>query len=228
MKFCTNCGFKMNDNVKFCSKCGNQQISIEQNNNVPNNDDGKIRSDSEFAGDRKVQQANMNNTNQVKQPNYKNTNNLQQGGFNNNQQQNKFRSNNQQQTYADKFTIGQPQHLDFSQSIGYIWKNKFNFSTTVQDNQKSIFWWSVLMIIGAGICGYIVLGIPAIAMDSVFLFLIYGLFEFALYFMIIPPTMRRLNYLGQNKNMAWLLFIPIAQLYIIYLMFIDRSQINHG
>ena len=223
----------MNDDVKFCPKCGTQQVQVvtEQSNNVPI-DDGKFKGGSEFDGGNNEQQSGINNASQMQQPTYSGNSNSQQNSFNNNQQQTNFRNNNQQQyqqqTYAENFTIGQPQHLDFSQSMSYIWANKFDFSPTIQDNQKSIFWWSQLMVALLGTAVYIVLGIPASALGSGFLTIIMMLLELALWLMEIPPIMRRLNYLGQNKNMAWLFFVPIANLYIWYLMFIDRSQVNHA
>lgn len=209
MKFCTNCGYKMNDDVKFCPKCGTLQSTIEQTN-IQNND-GKFRGGSEFDG-----VSNSQNNNQYQQNNY-----------NDNQQTNFESNNSRQQTYAKDFKIGQPQHLDFSQSMSYIWANKFDFSPTVQDNQKSIFWWSQLLVAVLGTAVYIVLGIPASALGSSLLTFVIMLLELVLWLMTIPPIMRRLNYLGQNKNMAWLYFVPIAQLYILYLMFIDRGQVNH-
>lgn len=211
----------MNDDVKFCPKCGTQQVVTEQSNNITNSDDGKFKGGSEFDGDNNVQQASINNASRV-----------QQGSFSNKQQQTNFRNNNQQQyqqqTYEENFTIGQPQHLDFSQSMSYIWANKFDFNPTVQDNQKSIFWWSQLMVSVLGIALYIILGIPASVLDSGFLTIIMMLLDLALWLMVVPPIMRRLNYLGQSKNIAWLFFVPIANLYIWYLMFTDRSQVNHA
>lgn len=238
MKFCTNCGFKMNDDVKFCPKCGAQQPMNMADNN--NGNSGRFTGGSEFDGNPQPQRNNQ----QVRQNNYGNDFNGQyQNSFNNNQQarqnnygnnfngqyQNNFNNNQQyQQSYADGFTIGQPNHLDFSQSMSYIWANKFDFSPTVQDNQKSIFWWSQLLIIFLSIAVVIVIGTPAIVLDSVFgAFLMYAII-IVLELMEIPPIMRRLNYLGQSKNLAWLYFVPIAQFYILYLMFTDRSQINHA
>ena len=223
MKFCTNCGFKMEDDVKFCPKCGTQQ-SMESNNNG-NTDSGKFTGGSEFDRNPQPQpnnQQTMNNQN----PNSFNNN---YGNNFNGQYQNNFNSNQQnQQSYAGNFKMGQPNHLDFSQSMSYIWANKFDFSPTVQDNQKSIFWWSQLMVAILGIVVYIVLMIPAVALGSSLMVIVSGLLFIALYAMEIPPIMRRLNYLGKDKNMAWLFFVPFANLYILYLMFIDRSQVNHA
>lgn len=222
MKFCTNCGFKMNDDVKFCPKCGAQQPMNMANNNNGNSDSGRFTGGSEFDGNPQPQRNNQNpngfnNNQQADQNNYGNNFNGQyQNNFNNNQQN------------RQTFTIGQPNHLDFSQSMSYIWANKFDFSPTIQDNQKSIFWWSQLMVAILGIAIYIVLMIPAIALGSSFMVIIGYLLFIALYAMEIPPIMRRLNYLGKDKNMAWLFFVPFANLYIIYLMFIDRGQVNHA
>ena len=223
MKFCTNCGFKMEDDVKFCPKCGTQQ-SMESNNNG-NTDSGKFTGGSEF--DRNPQpQSNHQQTMNNQNPNSFNNN---YGNNFNGQYQNNFNSNQQnQQSYAGNFKMGQPNHLDFSQSMSYIWANKFDFNPTVQDNQKSIFWWSQLMVAILGIAVYIVLMIPAVALGSSLMVIVSGLLFIALYAMEIPPIMRRLNYLGKDKNMAWLFFVPFANLYILYLMFIDRSQVNHA
>lgn len=211
MKFCTNCGFKMNDDIKFCPKCGTPQTMNSGTNNGSNTqNDGRFQGGSEF---------DKSNSENVGQESWNNTNNQYQSNFNN---------QNRQQTYANGFTIGQPQHLDFSQSLSYIWKNKFDFNPTVQDNQKSIFWWSQLLIIVLAMAMMIVIGIPVVALDSSFGAIILYVLLIALCLMEVPPIMRRLNYLGQNKNLAWLYFVPIAQLYILYLMFIDRGQINHG
>jgi Predicted membrane protein len=213
----------MEDDVKFCPKCGTQQ-SMESNNNG-NTDSGKFTGGSEF--DRNPQpQSNHQQTMNNQNPNSFNNN---YGNNFNGQYQNNFNSNQQnQQSYAGNFKMGQPNHLDFSQSMSYIWANKFDFNPTVQDNQKSIFWWSQLMVAILGIAVYIVLMIPAVALGSSLMVIVSGLLFIALYAMEIPPIMRRLNYLGKDKNMAWLFFVPFANLYILYLMFIDRSQVNHA
>lgn len=218
MKFCTNCGYKMTDDVKFCPKCGTLQSSLNQTVDESGSN-GKFQGGSEFDKKSNYYQNDSINFKQSKQNNY------------NGQQLNGFYSGNQQQGYQQQkhqeFRIGQPQNLDFSQSMSYIWQNKFDFSPIVQDNQKSIFWWSQLMVAILGTAIYIVLGIPASALGSGFLTIIMLLLELALWLMEIPPIMRRLNYLGQNKNMAWLFFVPIAQIYIWYLMCIDKGQVNN-
>jgi Predicted membrane protein len=213
----------MEDDVKFCPKCGTQQPMGANNNE--NTDSGKFTGGSEF--DRNPQpQSNHQQTMNNQNPNSFNNN---YGNNFNGQYQNNFNSNQQnQQSYAGNFKMGQPNHLDFSQSMSYIWANKFDFNPTVQDNQKSIFWWSQLMVAILGIAVYIVLMIPAVALGSSLMVIVSGLLFIALYAMEIPPIMRRLNYLGKDKNMAWLFFVPFANLYILYLMFIDRSQVNHA
>lgn len=242
MKFCTNCGFKMNDDIKFCPKCGTPQTMNSRTNNGSNTqNDGRFEGGSEFdrGNSENMGQPSWNNTNNQYQTNYNNQRQVNQGNFNNGQYQpnygnnnpqyqNNYSNQNHQQTYANGFTIGQPQHLDFSQSLSYIWANKFDFDPTVQDNQKSIFWWSQLLIVVLAMAMMIVIGIPVVALGSSFGALILYVLLIALCLMEVPPIMRRLNYLGQNKNLAWLYFVPIAQFYILYLMFIDRGQINHG
>lgn len=234
MKFCTNCGYKMNDDVRFCPKCGTPQDSVAQDSSVSeSSDSGRFQGGSEFDKGSNYSQNNSTDFQQPKQSGFDDK--LQQNDYNG-QRQNGFYNDNQRQgyqqqkrqTYDGEFTIGQPQHLDFSQSMSYIWQNKFDFSPTVQDNQKSIFWWSQLMVAILGMAVYIILGIPASALGSGFLTIIMLLLELALWLMEIPPIMRRLNYLGQNKNMAWLFFVPVAQIYIWYLMCIDRGQVNHA
>lgn len=240
MKFCSNCGFQMEDGINFCPKCGTPQVAgnpAGANNNQPGNNMNNSFNNGAVNQAGYNQNPNPQPTPQSapQQPNYTNQNNNQNYTNQNYPNQNYTNTMNdnqgnyqQPQSFESGFTIGQPSHLDFNQSIRYILEHKFDFNPTIQDNQKSIFWWSQLLlwILSTAIS---LIMIPILsATGSYLLLILIAAISIPLALMAIPPIMRRLNYLGKNKNLAWFFFVPFGVFYIWYLMLLDRSQLNHA
>lgn len=192
MKFCTNCGFKMNDDVEFCPKCGTKQVIPDLNNNGSNSN-----SSSE--------------THQVDNQGYADEQaNVQQAGpdINNNYQR--------RNVLNSKIKIGQPKHLNFMESVSYIFSNMFDFSSTVQDNQKSIFWWNYLLIT-------IVSVVLTPTVQSIG-YIEYLVFNSGIMLFTVASIMRRLNYLGKSKELAWLALVPVAVIYPLIMMFLNKKE----
>ncbi|ALB28477.1 zinc-ribbon domain-containing protein [Companilactobacillus heilongjiangensis] len=192
MKFCTNCGFKMNDDVEFCPKCGTKQVIPDLNNNGSNSN-----SSSE--------------THQVDNQGYvdEQSNTQQAGpGINNNYQR--------RNVLNSKIKIGQPKHLNFMESVSYIFSNMFDFSSTVQDNQKSIFWWNYLLIT-------IVSVVLTPTVQSIG-YIEYLVFNSGIMLFTVASIMRRLNYLGKSKELAWLALVPVAVIYPLIMMFFNKKE----
>lgn len=235
MKFCTNCGFKMNDDVKYCPKCGTEQPMQSFADNKSN--DGKFSSGSEFDKDMSQSQSNnqqsWNNPNNQysngfgnnqtqSSPNYgSNMNNQYQGnGMGNGQQYQSNFNNSNRRKPNPKFKVGQPRHLSFTESVSYILANVFDFDPTVQDNQKSIFWWNYLLV-----CLVLLVLAPIIFSISPYLYTLIGSVGGGI--LTVASIMRRLNYLGKNKNIAWLMLIPTVNIYPAVLMLFDRKEGNY-
>ncbi|MFC6176955.1 zinc-ribbon domain-containing protein [Companilactobacillus huachuanensis] len=191
MKFCTKCGFEMNDEISFCPKCGTKQSVPDVNNNESNI---KLSNRAESVDN------HVNDTNE--QQFQSNANNNYQG----------------KQKSDSEFKMGQPKHLNFMESIGYIFNNMFKFSPTVQDNQKSIFWWNYLLVT-------IVSVLLTQIVQSVGYFE-YLVFNTLIMFFTVASIMRRLNYLGKNKNLAWIAIVPIAVIYPVILMLFNKREDN--
>ncbi|WP_366915204.1 zinc ribbon domain-containing protein [Companilactobacillus sp.] len=262
MKFCPNCGYKMANDIKFCIKCGTKQDMNLYNKNQNTGDSAVNNPDiNNFDVNNSVNNTSANQQVQS-QPQVNgqqwNSNNQSANGFNAQQQdagynnyQNNFNGqyqNNFNDPYQNSnpygrppfepgYAIGQPQHLDFSQSLKYIWENIFDFNPKTQDNQQSIYWYTALMVaivtIGLTIIQLIV---RTFSVDIYFHFpTIYNLISgqntwfiswiisFILCLLQVPPIMRRLIYLGKNKDLAWLIFVPFANLYILYCMLTRRQ-----
>lgn len=211
MKFCTNCGFKLDEDAQFCIKCGAKQISVENNNA----DETVVNSG--FSAGSGVTQNNPNYNQQ--QGNF----NQQQSNFNYNQQPNNFRQHGLQNAYAEGFAIGQPQHLSFSQSVSYIFANMFDFGPKVQDNQKSIYWWNFLLLCIFTMLVNTVMEVNVFNTGFLSIAIVGGILDEIFGILSLPAMMRRLNYLGKNKNLACLMLLPIVELYPFILMFTDRK-----
>ncbi|KRL65905.1 zinc-ribbon domain-containing protein [Companilactobacillus versmoldensis] len=188
MKFCTNCGFKLYEDDRFCPKCGTQQRSVE-NNNV-NETAVDYRFDAEV--------------------------NVPQNNLNYNQQPNNLNYYGQQNAYTEGFTIGQPHHFSIEESVSYIFANIFDFNPKVQDNQMSIFWWNYLLF-----CMEIVMVAPLLTAINIIVTVIA---TEVILILLLPSMMRRLNYLGKNKNLAWLSLLPAVSIYPFILMFTNRKN----
>jgi len=133
-------------------------------------------------------------------------------------------SSKQQINYQSRtgdFILGQPQRMNFEEIMGYSWKHKFEFNSNLADNQKSVYWETMVGIFLINLVFYLAILIPSVVYGVTGGVIIYYLI--VLFFSIIqlPLMMRRLNYLGRNKNIAWLVFIPLANLYTLYLMLIN-------
>jgi len=181
MKFCTNCGYKMAEDVKFCPKCGAEQDNVEQAKTTQNST---------------VAQPSVIRNN--KQTNY--------------------------QSRSGNFILGQPQHLNFGEALSYSWKYKLDFNPIMADNQKSIYWWMFLILCLINLVPMFVIYYPSSAYGSTGGVLIYYVIAVILGLFQIPPLMRRLNYLGRNKNIAWLTYVPIANFYPFYLSLINKPE----
>lgn len=194
MKFCTNCGFKMSNDVEFCPKCGTKQAMPDLNNNGSN-------SNASSETQQVDNQGYVNEQTNVQQSNPSINNNYQRQNVSN-----------------SKIKIGQPKHLNFMESISYIFSNMFDFSSTVQDNQKSIFWWNYLLITIVS-----VVLIPTVQSMG---YIEYLVFNSGIMLFTVASIMRRLNYLGKSKELAWLALVPIAVIYPLIMMFFNKKEDN--
>lgn len=231
MRFCINCGQQIPEGVRFCPKCGTKQIpqapastsepkqEVQQSVKPQINQQSlqsqvsqqqyQTQAISEPKPQSQPQQAQPQMSQQPVQPQAS-----QQYQQNFNQQQ----YSQSQNIYAgsgSQVNLGQPYHLNFSQSVKYIFDHMFEFNSDVQDNQKSIFWWNILVI---GIFNSIVLSILAFISP-----VLSNLGYIASSVLVVASTMRRLNYLGKNRNLAWLILIPFVNLYPVVLMFTDKK-----
>ncbi|KRN28821.1 hypothetical protein IV38_GL001027 [Lactobacillus selangorensis] len=115
---------------------------------------------------------------------------------------------------AGQGPLGQPQHLSFSDSISYIFGHMFEYNSNVRDNQKSIFWYNYLLIYVISVVLSMLMTLLGVGLSVVI--------SIALMALLVASAQRRLNYLGREENLAWLLFIPVVDLYIFYLMLTDK------
>ncbi|WP_020089673.1 zinc-ribbon domain-containing protein [Levilactobacillus parabrevis] len=104
----------------------------------------------------------------------------------------------------------QPQ-LGFVGSIQYILKHMFEFNGNVPESRKSVFWWGYL---GLVIFCIVVMFIPVVGAILVTLSRV----------LLISAAMRRLTYINQNTGLAWLLIIPVVELYVYFLMILDKKE----
>lgn len=103
----------------------------------------------------------------------------------------------------------QPQ-LGFIGSIQYIMQHVFEFNGDVAESRKSVFWWGYL---GVFLLNFAFGFIPVIGPFMVWATLI----------LLVSACMRRLNYLGQNVGLGWLMMIPLVGLYPMFLMLMDKK-----
>lgn len=103
----------------------------------------------------------------------------------------------------------QPQ-LGFVGSVQYVLKHAFEFNGNVPESRKSVFWWAYL--------AYCIVVVIAELFGTIGVVL-----NLVLAILLVAATMRRLAYLGRNDQLGWLLMIPLVNLYIFYLMLLDRK-----
>lgn len=237
MRFCINCGQQIPEGVRFCPKCGTEQVAqaptsipepkpevqqpvqpqMNQQPVQPQVSQQQYQPQAtpepkpEVQSQTQPQQVQPQMSQQPVQPQA----NQQQYQQNFNQQQQYSQSQNNYAGSESQANLGQPYHLNFSQSVKYIFDHMFEFSPDVQDNQKSIFWWNMLVL---WIFDLVVLSILGLISPVLSI-----LGSIASYVLIVASTMRRLNYLGKNRNLAWLMFVPFVNLYPAVLMFTDKK-----
>lgn len=135
-----------------------------------------------------------------------------------NQQSTSFSNATSQMTDGDTInTVG------FMPNIKYAYAHLFDFGTKTKEQNKGAFWWDILGLTILGVAFsliYTILLMISVGLAGFFYF-VYVIFQATC---MIAPTMRRLNYLGKDKNLAWLHFVPLVNLYIFYLMLIDKNQ----
>lgn len=104
----------------------------------------------------------------------------------------------------------QPQ-LGFVGSIQYIMQHVFEFNGGVPESRKSVFWWGFLAVY---LLNFVSLLIPGIGEFFVWLTAI----------LLVSAGMRRLDYIGKNTGIAWLMMIPLVAIYPMILMFFDKKE----
>lgn len=80
----------------------------------------------------------------------------------------------------------------------------------------SIFWWNYLLF-----CMEIVMVAPLLTAINIIVTVIA---TEVILILLLPSMMRRLNYLGKNKNLAWLSLLPAVSIYPFILMFTNRKN----
>lgn len=104
----------------------------------------------------------------------------------------------------------QPQ-LGFVGSIQYIMQHAFEFNGGTPESRKSVFWWGFLAVY---LLNFVSLFIPVIG----------ELFVWLTAILLVSAAMRRLDYLGKNPGIAWLMMIPLIAIYPMILMFFDKKE----
>lgn len=101
--------------------------------------------------------------------------------------------------------------LGFVGSIQYIMQHAFEFNGGAPESRKSVFWWGFLAVY---LLNLVSLSIPAIG----------ELFVWLSAILLVSAAMRRLDYIGKNTGIAWLLMIPLVAIYPMILMFFDKKE----
>ncbi|TGD17553.1 zinc-ribbon domain-containing protein [Levilactobacillus suantsaiihabitans] len=104
----------------------------------------------------------------------------------------------------------QPQ-LGFVGSIQYIMQHAFEFNGGVPESRKSVFWWGFLAVY---LLNFVVISLPGIR----------ELFVWLSAILLVSAAMRRLDYIGKNTGIAWLMMIPLVAIYPMILMFFDKKE----
>ena len=104
----------------------------------------------------------------------------------------------------------QPQ-LGFVGSIQYIMQHAFEFNGGTPESRKSVFWWGFLAVY---LLNLVFVFIPVIGKLFVWLSAI----------LLVSAAMRRLDYIGKNTGIAWLMMIPLVAIYPMILMFFDKKE----
>lgn len=104
----------------------------------------------------------------------------------------------------------QPQ-LGFVSSIQYIMQHCFEFNGDIPESRKSVFWWGFL---GVALLNLVFVAIPYLG----------TILCWATGLLLVAATMRRLAYLKQNVGLGWLMMVPVAGLYPLFLMLTDRKD----
>lgn len=117
--------------------------------------------------------------------------------------------NNQTGSSSSEGDQSQPQ-LGFVGSIQYIMQHAFEFNGGTPESRKSVFWWGFLAVY---LLNLVFVFIPVIGQLFVWLSAI----------LLVSAGMRRLDYIGKNTGIAWLLMIPLVAIYPMILMFFDKK-----
>lgn len=207
MMYCQNCGQQIKQGIKFCPYCGTQQQINDSN-----------------------QQMNGQQAAQNQYHNQAPHGNNQSNNFVNKTQQFQQQFQQFQQQYNGEAT--DQQQLGFIGSTKYAIAHWNDFKTP--ESRKSIFWWSGL---GAGI-GILALELIVLLVTSIVsiispilgsVVVIIGYLLIAVLCILITVIQlssmaRRMRFIGKEPALLWLLLVPIVQLYLYYLMLIDKPQ----